>query len=603
MTADKKHKIKLPLLVFFLMLIASGLISSYFGDIALSKAILEELDEMSERLSYELAKYQNLPIVLAENTVFKDALLDDSKSNIDLSNKLLEKHALDSGTEAIYLLNKRGLAVSSSNWQSPSSFIGGSYHFRPYYKLAMQGRNTNYFALGTKSGKRGYYFSSPIRNGSELLGVVVVKVSLSTFEKYRPPRKGFEFILSDVNGIVFVSSQEQWNYKTLLPLEEKVVNDVAVQKQFGEGSIENLYIKGESTDLRAKKDISLVSNGARKPYRMQARFMEEEKWFLIVLAPSSLANRYHMHVLSAGTGLYLLGLFFGLYWRGTIESKQALQDLNDQLEMRVEARTSALLQTNQDLEVLITKYRYAQESLKQTQNELIHAEKLAVLGEMSAGINHELNQPLTAMGAYAENAKKFLDLGRDDCVSENLDAIVNLNLEMAKIIKKLKVFSRKSQYKLSSIPILPLLEDALVILNSQIRGLNVQVDIISETSTPQVMGDSTLLEQVFVNIINNAIYAASKAADPRVIVSVSSNKKSTKVLVSDNGKGVDEEILECIFEPFFTTKKAGLGLGLTLSKRIVESCNGSISVTNLPDNGAQFVIELLNHDIHPSRSN
>lgn len=267
--------------------------------------------------------------------------------------------------------------------------------------------------------------------------------------------------------------------------------------------------------------------------------------------------------------------------------EEKLQRARDLLESRVVERTADLTATNDKLRDEVQQHQ-------QTQNELIQTAKLAVLGQLAAGINHELNQPLTAIRAYADNAQAFLEMGRADTAQTNLKEIGGLTERMAKIIHPLKEFSRNSSGQPEPVCLQSLRDGAMSILYGRLERDGAEIHWPSNLAQEYVLGDMVRLEQVLVNLISNALQAMEALDKKPIDISLKQQDDKLQLIVRDHGPGISTAELGRVFEPFYTTKASGqgLGLGLSISFRIIESLNGCLSVTNHPEGGAQFVIEL-----------
>ncbi len=245
------------------------------------------------------------------------------------------------------------------------------------------------------------------------------------------------------------------------------------------------------------------------------------------------------------------------------------------LEQRVDERTSELQQANQKLRNEIRQH-------KDTQQELIQTAKLAVLGQLSAGINHELNQPLTAMRAFAENALKFIQRDNSKQTASNLQQIIQLSGHMRDIIARFKVFARKGTIRHSPLSLDTAIKGALNIMLSRLKTADIAF-ILPAINEHKVMGDLVLVEQVLVNLIANSIDAIEEANNNQRYIEIllAANEDDWITLtVLDSGNGLDQSTLENLFEPFYSSKNsgAGLGLGLSISQRIVESMEGSFEL-------------------------
>jgi two-component system C4-dicarboxylate transport sensor histidine kinase DctB len=267
---------------------------------------------------------------------------------------------------------------------------------------------------------------------------------------------------------------------------------------------------------------------------------------------------------------------------------------NQQLEVSVQQRTAELTQSNQQLQQAIDDYQRTANTLKKTEDELVQAAKLATLGELSAGINHELNQPLTAMQSYAENALRFQQKQNHQQVTHNLQDIIKLTSMMSKMIAKFKIFSRKSSGQTSAVSSAVSINAALSILANRIVSNGIKIEF-SGQDEQWVKAEPIQLEQVLINLINNAIDALEGMQNARLGIRQYQQGEWQCIAIWDNGPMLGEEQLQRIFEPFFTTKKQGLGLGMAISKRLIESFEGELSVSNLVDIGPEFVIRLRAH--------
>jgi len=259
-----------------------------------------------------------------------------------------------------------------------------------------------------------------------------------------------------------------------------------------------------------------------------------------------------------------------------------------ELEERVKERTFELQGAN-------TRLRQEIEEHKGTQRELIQTAKLAVLGQLSAGLNHELNQPLTAIRAFAGNGLKFLDRGQYEQAHANLQHISQLGHHMGDIIARFKVFARKGDVQQGPIAVQTAIMGALKIMSPRYKEVGIEL-MIPEDQGLIVNGDMVFLEQVLVNLLANAADAILDVPDnPRcVCIEQKATEEHVIICVQDSGSGLSDDAIRHLFEPFFTSKSSGvgLGLGLSISQRIVEAMGGLISARNREAGGAEFCVRL-----------
>jgi len=270
-----------------------------------------------------------------------------------------------------------------------------------------------------------------------------------------------------------------------------------------------------------------------------------------------------------------------------------LQDANRKLETRVSERTHELTEINSLLRKEIEDRKRTEEVLQKTRSELVHAAKMASLGQMSAGINHELNQPLAAIRSYTDNGKLFLQKGRFEDAMWNLEQIGELTERMAQLGVQLKLFSRKSTGENTIVPLHGVIDGAMEILSPAIKKSGVAIDVQIEPKDLEVRGNYVLLQQVIVNLISNALHAVENQPVREIKIFSSEKEEKIAVIIQDNGPGIDYIHLPHIFEPFYTTKQSGqgLGLGLSITDRILQEMNGEITVSS-SESGARFEFTL-----------
>ena len=276
------------------------------------------------------------------------------------------------------------------------------------------------------------------------------------------------------------------------------------------------------------------------------------------------------------------------------ESEAMLLEERKKLEIMVNERTQDLLNSNQLLEQKIKEKDVAEKDLRKAQNELIQASKLAALGQLSAGITHELNQPLAATKAYTRNASLFLQKNEQAKAEENLVISLQLLQKMSHIVNHLKSYSRDtSGNEKGSVNLHSAITNALIMLKPQFDEFGIQTQTNVDNHF-YVIANTIRLEQVIVNILKNAQDALLDSDRRQIFISAEQIADKIILSIQDTGKGISKTDLHRLFDPFFTTKDIdqGLGLGLSISYTIISSFGGSIQASNSPDGGAIFSIEL-----------
>ncbi|HFD87111.1 MAG TPA: sensor histidine kinase [Gammaproteobacteria bacterium] len=337
-------------------------------------------------------------------------------------------------------------------------------------------------------------------------------------------------------------------------------------------------------------------NGKERAYLVNTREMPEAGWKVELLTPLDRIQKLAFLTVIFATIIYLVLLLLALYLFQLAERKKekkafeaqarvALSEANDRLEKRVKERT-------RDLRNEIHERERTEKMLRQTQGELIHAAKLATLGQMSTSISHELNQPLAAIRSYADNARMLIDHDRVGDARKNLIEITGLTERMAQISSQLKLYARKDSGKIAPVPLAEIIDASLHLLKPGLAESGTSVRLRLPDEGIAVMADPVRLEQVFVNLLSNAIHAMSGVEFREIEIAAEAQRDGVRVRVSDSGTGISEECLARIFDPFFTTRESGLGLGLAISLRIMEGMGGSLTAGNLSGKGAVFELKL-----------
>jgi two-component system, NtrC family, C4-dicarboxylate transport sensor histidine kinase DctB len=297
--------------------------------------------------------------------------------------------------------------------------------------------------------------------------------------------------------------------------------------------------------------------------------------------------------LAQAAAVAALCLAFGSLLFLASERRRALAGANATLEARVTARTVALRDTNAQLLREADEREEAQAALRRAQDELVQAGKLSALGQMSAGISHELNQPLMAIRSFAENAVQFIDRDRPERAAENLARISDMARRMGRIIQNLRTFARQDSGGQDRVELGAVLASALELTERHVADAGVTLEYTAPAAPLWVRGGEVRLGQVFVNLITNAVDAMA-ASERRVLRIAVDEGEAVTVRVADSGPGI--EMPDKVFDPFYTTKSVGptggMGLGLSISYGIVQSLGGQIAGVNLPDGGAAFSVTL-----------
>ena len=561
-----------------------------------------ERGEATLRLAVEglhgaLRRYEPLPALIAERPVLMRLLENPGNAALaDQVNRQLRVTADDVQASDIYVMNETGLTLAASNYYKERTFIGRDFSFRPYFVQAMTGKLGRYFALGTTSRERGYFFAAPVARADRTLGVVAVKFTVGSFEDAWRGGES-EILVTDDNGVIFMSSRSDWHFRTLEPLTPSALSSIERNRQYPLDRIAPLPNDTEALGA-GLSTIRIRSAGDTQEFVSSTVAIAAAGWRVSILTPTENAKAQALTVLAVGIlALLFAGLIAAVFLQRRarlverLEAQRANQEL---LEKRVAERTVDLDAANRQLRQEVEERRLAEKRLRQTQAELVQAGKLAALGQMSAALSHEYNQPLAAVKSYAENAAAFLDRREPAKARDNIGHISKLADRMAAISKHLRNFARRPQDKVSEIALVTVIDEAIDLMAPRLKGCGGSISFDRPAGEIWARGGQVRLQQVLVNLFNNALDAMEAVDGPQIHVSVEPAGERWQIGVRDHGPGLAEDLLPAIFDPFFTTKAPGkgLGLGLSISYNIIKDFGGELRARNVEGGGALFIVEL-----------
>ncbi|MBO9422524.1 sensor histidine kinase [Labrenzia sp. R4_2] len=551
-----------------------------------------------EGLKGALQRYEPLPSLIAE----RPSLVALLKSPTDPEllkrvNEDLRLSAYRLKASDVYVMDVSGMTLAASSYQKELSFVGRSFAYRPYFTQALEGGTGRFFALGTTSGERGYFFAAPIEDNERVVGVVAVKFTVDGFEQaWR--NADHQIIVSDLRGVVFMASRPDWHFRTLRPLTRTEIAEIQANRQYPADGLLPLVntVKPLTEDLNLIK-IEDEPSGYR--YISSSEYISDAGWNVRILVSATRARtQAFAAVLILVLGIMLIGLAVAFYIQRRaqlIERLLTQQAAQEQLEVRVEERTADLNRTNAQLLEEVAERKAAETRLRKTQTELVQAGKLAALGQMSAALSHEFNQPLAAVKSYAENALKLLERNRTPETRENISRISEMTDRMASISKHLRNFARRPMEKVRPVPLVQIVNDAIGLLQPRLRGSGAKLNFAQPDEEVWVMGGHIRLQQVVVNLLTNALDAMKDRQPVQIDIALQTDADTCVLSVRDYGAGVSEKEMGQVFDPFFTTKQPGegMGLGLSISYNIVKDFGGTLQVSNHDEGGAVFSIDLL----------
>ncbi len=493
----------------------------------------------------ELDKFTLVPRVLAIDPEV-EALLANGGNPASLNARLADL-AKQTGAAALYVMDAKGTAIAASNAALPTSFVGSNYRFRRYFSDALRDGETSEFALGTVSRRPGLYIARRVEAGGAPLGVVAIKVEFDAIEQsWRAAEAGV--FVTDADGVVLITSNPNWRFRTTKPKAKDAVTRARDQLRFGTSALQPLDVTAygaQGTSSQLLDNIQPVANAGGW-----------ELHLLIDAAPrlsTAIANGRLWVMLALVSSVLLGGAF--ILWRKRREAEA---------EAMIAARTATL------------------------RDQLIQANRLATLGQVTAGVGHEIRQPVAAMRIFAESGAKLLTAGHNTAAAENFDKIIHLTDRIGQITEELHRFSRRGARAPRDLPLSHAIDGALLLLKERINRAGITLHLPDPADAQMmVRAGHVRLEQVLVNLIQNALDAATP--EGWIAIEIATEGNHCLLTVADNGHGIDAATMATLFQPFATTKEEGLGLGLVISQDIMRGLGGDLRVESGPD-GTRFIM-------------
>lgn len=542
----------------------------------------------SDRLTSELQQFRSLAVLMADHPTVTGLLA--GAVDPATSRALLLEVADKTGSLDVIVVDASGMEISAASATRPDR-----HDDRPYFERAMDGALGVYHQLTDRYGRRvsdpygrrTFLFAAPVFSETgPPVGAVMVVADVEEVEAvWRGDRPTVFF--TDELGVIFVSNRSELVFRS----RSGDMRAAGQSAEYPTGRIMP-FVHYESR-LWQGMDLWRVDAGRYVPERALHLELDLPVIGLVGEALLDVAPARQLALLQATVTAALCLAFGALLFLAT-ERRRTLAEANQRLEARVAQRTAELSDLNTDLRREVAERTAAEARLKKAQADLVQAGKLSALGQMSAGISHELNQPLMAIRSFAENAEAFLAKGKQDVAAQNLTRISDLARRMGRIIRNLRAFARQESEALSDVDITAVVDVVLEMASARLTQSTVTVIWDRPSGPVMVRGGEVRLQQVILNLVTNAVDAMEGADEKRLEIGVSAEGPKVFLTVRDTGPGIDEP--EKIFDPFYSTKTVGsgdgMGLGLSISYGLVQSFGGNIRGRNHPDGGAAFTVEL-----------
>ncbi len=587
----------------FVLLIAAAIAGSGWlayglalqsGLAQLHRAADDRLTLLLMTLDATIERFRYLPTVLAQAAPILNVYRNpDSASARDAANRYLKSLNDAAGSSDLYVLDDNGIALAASNYLDRNNFVGQSYAFRPYFTEALRSREGRYYAVGATTGKPGYFLWRSVGGADSALGVAVVKVDLHPLQA-EWKRTGGLVAMLDRNGVVFLSSRDNWQYRPIAPLSQLQRRLLRETRQYGRDIDSNHPLFDGEHMERGLQVVHLddANPGKARDHVVFSRKLAAHDWTLTVLFDLR-PVRHGAAIVSAAVMLAVLAAL--LVYLVTHQRRQMVKaklQAHHLLERRVTERTAELAAANTLLSAEVHERIRTEQNLRRTQDSLIHATKMASLGQALAGVAHEINQSLAALTTYIAGARVLLNRDDKTAALSNLSLVSSIVDRMAVLTQHLKSFARKDTASKQATDLIAAIRYALSLLGYRISEQDVVMALDVPVEPVYVVGNSVRLEQVVVNLVSNALDAMRGRLLQRLTIELHQHAGSAILVIGDTGRGMASEQLSSAFDPFYTTKDVdqGLGLGLSISYGIVRDMNGEISVESELDRGTRFSI-------------
>ncbi|MDF2141763.1 ATP-binding protein [Paenirhodobacter sp. CAU 1674] len=508
----------------------------------------------------ELQRTSVVPLLLARDPALTSAL---ESGDFSKTSATLISAREDIAAASIRLLDLSGRTVASTN----RNLIGTSYATAPFFVEAQRSRETIFTATTRETGGTGFNYSRALVSEGKVVGVIVVEAELAKFERSWAGISD-AVAVTDSEGHIILTTEPKWRGLTMAEALSARSAPTAIQRALQAtadwaNDPPDAYLRG----------MAVMRTETRIPFR---------GWRMVAFTSYDSVRERVNAVLAMeimGFAIVLAAAFYLLSRRARVQSAAYRRE---SVELRA---------LNARLSREIAERERVQKDLAVAEQTLAQSSKLAALGEMSAAVSHELNQPLAAMKTYLAGARLLLQRARTEEALSSFQRIDDLIERMGAITRQLKSYARKGGEAFEPVDLRAAISSALAMMEPQLRARTVHISRVLARGPVMVMADRIRLEQVIINLLRNALDATKTVADPQIEILLTAGETAVLSL-RDNGPGITD--LDKLFEPFWTTKKPGegTGLGLAISSSIVSDFGGRLTAYNAEGSGAVFEMQL-----------
>lgn len=511
-------------------------------------------------LMAELQRTSVVPLLLSRDPELVQALRDGLYASTTAKLIALQSQI---GVASIRLLDRDGRVVGATN----RNILGTNNRSAPYFVDAQRTKETIFTSVKREAGGFDFVYSRAILFDSKVIGVIVVSVDLM---KYERAWAGLQdaVLVTDSEGVVILATEAVWRGQPVgeaLALRDppSAISRALRATADWAQTPPDAYVRGEA----------VMRTEARIPFR---------GWKLQTFTAYASVREQVNGILALQIMAFAILMAITFYVLSRRAWSRSLSFQRESAELRA---------LNVRLQREIAEREKVQKDLEVAELTLAQSSKLAALGEMSAAVSHELNQPLAAMKTYLAGARLLLQRRRPDEALSSFQRIDDLIERMGAITRQLKSYARKGGEAFEEVDLRACASSALAMMEPQLKARVVKISRGLPRQPVMVMADRIRLEQVIINLLRNALDATKDTRDPQIDILLSAGETAT-LTVRDNGHGIDD--LENLFEPFYTTKKPGegVGLGLAISSGIVTDLGGRLTARNADGGGAVFEMQL-----------
>jgi len=409
------------------------------------------LSSQTDAFERELEQLSFVPRILSTEPTIVKAAIESNKAVgserqqvLDRASVRLKETQVASGVEFSFLLDQSGVTIAASNWQDPVSFIGQSYSFRPYFKQAILGQTSTYYAVGATTGLPGYFIAEPVFSQGKTIGVVVVKLSLSGVSQSWASQNTNTLVVDEF-GVVILSSISEFLYEPTIQVDDVTIEKIKSERRYGQ-------FLSVSSEGFATPELDLTS------YRIKKQMIDHTPWSMVALLPQRTVFMQVLYKAIAAFAVFLIGwLFYSLYRQQRL-TVAAEQRVSRELELQVRERTA---------------------ELERIQKTLISESNFAMLGHMSAAINHEVNQPLATLRL---NLASLRALFSEPSMSKETWASVQqivtdsdlTTKRIARVITSLRSYARHNRISAQRVDVEELLGEVKTTIDTERPNMSVQ---------------------------------------------------------------------------------------------------------------------------------